>query len=83
MYLTDDSFEDILNGFISKLKLNKKGKYYSDDNTNYVNGHSQLNYKSPTEANSYNNTINELKKNILSYNFLILLNQMILYMMKI
>ena len=67
MYLTDDSFEDILNGFISKLKLNKKGKYYSDDNTNYVNGHSQLNYKSPTETNSYNSTINELKK---KYTFL-------------
>ena len=67
MYLTDDSFEDILNGFISKLKLNKKGKYYSDDNTNYINGHSQLNYKSPTEANSYNSTITELKK---KYTFL-------------
>ena len=67
MYLTDDSFEDILNGFISKLKLNKHGKYYSTDNTNYVNGHSQLNYKSPTETNSYNSTINELKK---KYTFL-------------
>ena len=67
MYLTDDSFEDILNEFISKLKLNKQGKYYSTDNTNYVNGHSQLNYKSPTEANSYNSTITELKK---KYTFL-------------
>lgn len=67
MYLTDDSFEDILNGFISKLKLNKQGKYYSSDNTNYVNGYSQLNYKSPTEANSYNSTITELKK---KYTFL-------------
>lgn len=67
MYLTDDSFEDILNGFIPKLKLNKQGKYYSDDTKNYVNGHSQLNYKSPTEANSYNSTITELKK---KYTFL-------------
>ena len=67
MYLTDDSFEDILNGFISRLKLNKQGKYYSTDNTNYVNGYSKLNYKSHTEANSYNSTINELKK---KYTFL-------------
>lgn len=73
MYLTDDSFEDILNGFISKLKLNKKGKYYSTDNTNYVNGHSQLNYKSPTEANSYNSTITKLKK---KYTFLQFSNPM-------
>ena len=73
MYLTDDSFEDILNGFISKLKLNKQGKYYSTDNINYVNGHSQLNYKSPAEANSYNNTLTELKK---KYTFLQLSNPM-------
>ena len=73
MYLTDDSFEDILNGFISKLKLNKQGKYYSDDNKSYVQGHSQLNYKSPIEANSYNSTITELKK---KYTFLQFSNPM-------
>ena len=68
MYLTDDSFEDILNGFIPKLKQNKRNhQYYSVDNKQYLEGHSQLNYKSPTEANSYNSTINELKK---KYTFL-------------
>lgn len=66
MYLTDNSFEDILNGFIESLKINSSGQYYSNDNTLYLNEQSQLNRKSSIE-NSYNSTINNLQS---KYSFL-------------